>query len=109
LIHKIWRDEKMPDNWKIGLIVRLFKKGDEMKCKNYRGVTLLNVTYKVLSSVILERLKEYSEEIMGEYECGFRPQRRITDQLFVVRQILEKFYANDSDLHFLFIDLKKSF
>jgi len=106
LIRKIWRDEKMPDNWKIGLIVRLFKKGDEMKCKNYRGVTLLNVTYKVLSSVILEG---YSEEIMGEYECGFRPQRRITDQLFVVRQILEKFYANDSDLHLLFIDLKKSF
>jgi hypothetical protein len=43
LICKIWRDEKMPDDWKVGLIVPLFKKGDKMKCENYRGITLLNV------------------------------------------------------------------
>ena len=54
---KIWRAEKMPDDWKIGLIVPLFKKGDKMKCENYRGIMLLNVIYKILSSVILERLK----------------------------------------------------
>jgi len=70
---------------------------------------LLNVTYKILSSVILERLNEYSEEILREYQCGFRPQRRTRDQLFLVRQILEKFYAHDIDLHLLFIDLKKNF
>jgi hypothetical protein len=48
LMCKIWTDEKMPDNWKIGLIVPLFKKGDKMECENYRGITLLNVTYKIL-------------------------------------------------------------
>jgi hypothetical protein len=30
------------------------------------------------------------------------------DQIFVVRQILEKFYIHDIDLHLLFIDFKKS-
>jgi sorting nexin-29 len=75
LICKIWRDEKMPDDWKIGLIIPLFEKGDKMKCENYRGITLLNVTCKILSSIILEWLKGYSEEILGEYQCGFRPQR----------------------------------
>jgi hypothetical protein len=35
LLCKIWRDEKMPDDWKLGLIVPLFKKGDKMKCENY--------------------------------------------------------------------------
>jgi hypothetical protein len=34
LVCKIWRDEKMPDDWKVGLIVPLFKKGDKMKCEN---------------------------------------------------------------------------
>jgi hypothetical protein len=68
---------------------------------------LLNVIYKIPSSVILERLKEYSEEILGEYQCGFRPQRT-TDQLFVVRQILEKCYAHDTD-HHVFIDFMKTF
>jgi hypothetical protein len=32
---KIWRDEKIPDDWKAGLIVPLFKKGNKMKCENY--------------------------------------------------------------------------
>ena len=66
LICNIWRDEKMPDDWKVGLIVPLFKKGDKIKCENYRGITLLNIAYKILSSILLERFKEYSEEILGE-------------------------------------------
>jgi hypothetical protein len=109
LICKVWRDEKMPDDWKVGLTVPLFKKGDKMKCENYRGIMLLNVAYKILSSIILKQLKEYSEEILGEYQCGFIPGRRTTDQIFTVRQILEKFYAYDIELHLLFIDFKKIF
>jgi sorting nexin-29 len=85
LICKIWRDEKIPDDWKAGLIVPFFKKGDKMKCENYRGTTLLNVAYKILSSIILELLKKYSE-ILEEYQRCCRPQRRTTDQIFVVRQ-----------------------
>jgi hypothetical protein len=109
LMFQIWRDEKMPDDWKVGLIVHLFKKRDKMSCENQGGITLLNVAYKILSSIIMERLEEYSEEILGEYQCGFRPQRRTTDQIFVIRQILEKSYSHDIDLHVLFIDFKKAF
>jgi len=48
LICKMWRDEKMPDNWKVGLIVLLFEKSDKMKCENYQGITLLDFAYKIL-------------------------------------------------------------
>jgi sorting nexin-29 len=98
----------MPNDWKVGLIIPLFKKGNKMKCENYQGITLLNIAYKILSIITLERLKEYSEEILGAYQCSFRPQRRM-DQIFIVRQILKKFYARDIDLHLLFIDFKKAF
>jgi sorting nexin-29 len=57
----------MPDDWKVGFIVPLFKKGDKIKCENYRGITLLNVAYKILSSIILKQFKEYLKEILGEY------------------------------------------
>jgi sorting nexin-29 len=99
----------MPDDWKVGVIVLLFKKGDKMKCENYRGITLLNVTYKILSSIILERLKEYSKEILGEYQCSFRPQRGTMNQIFAVGQILEKFYVHDIYLQLPFIYFKNAF
>jgi sorting nexin-29 len=54
-------------------------------------------------------LKEHLEEILGECQCGFRPQRGTSDQIFIVRQILEKVYACDIDLHLLSIDFKKAF
>jgi hypothetical protein len=80
-----------------------------VKCEKYQKITLLNVAYKILSNIILQWLKEYSEEIMGDYQCGFRPQRGATDQIFVVRQIHEKFYEHCTDIYLLFFDFKNVF
>jgi hypothetical protein len=38
-----------------------------------------------------------------------RPQKKTTEQIFVVRQKLENFYAHDIDYLLLFIDFKKAF
>ena len=43
----IWREEFVPPQWREGLIVNLFKKGDKEDPGNYRGITLLSVVGKV--------------------------------------------------------------
>jgi hypothetical protein len=50
-----------------------------------------------------------TERIIREYECGFRPNKSMTDQLFIIRQMMEKHYAHGIDLHVLFIDFTQSF
>ena len=48
LIGQVWRQEGMPTEWKHGLLIRpIFKKRDKTVCENHRGITLLNVTYKI--------------------------------------------------------------
>nr|KAG5690573.1 hypothetical protein BaRGS_009235 [Batillaria attramentaria] len=57
LLRKIWENESVPQDWKKGHLVKLPKKGDLTSCSNWRGIMLLSIPGKVLTRIILERLK----------------------------------------------------
>lgn len=80
-----------------------------MDCANYRGITLLNVAYKVFANLLYMRLLPYAESCIGEYQCGFRRDRSTSDQIFSLRQILEKCREYNIDTHHLFIDFKAAY
>ena len=56
IILKIWRNEILPDEWNESIVCPIYKKGDLKKCKNYRGISILNTTYKVFSMLLSEKL-----------------------------------------------------
>jgi len=89
LITSVWKKEKLPEEWKESIIVPIHKKGDKRDCNNYRGISLLPTTYKILSNILLSRLTPYAKEIIGEHQCGFRRNRSTIDHIFCIRQILE--------------------
>jgi hypothetical protein len=62
-----------------------------------------------MSSILNERMKRYSEDFLEEYQCGFQPHRSTTDQIFIIRQMMEKFYEHERDVQMIFIDFKQAF
>jgi hypothetical protein len=70
LIIAMWNKEELPEEWKESIIVPIHKKGDKTK-NNQRGISLLPITYKILSNILLSRLIPYAEEIMGDHQCEF--------------------------------------
>ena len=46
-IKVVWHEETVPKQWREGLIVNLFEKGDKEDPGNYWGITLLSVVGKV--------------------------------------------------------------
>jgi hypothetical protein len=93
-IHKlscsVWNMEDLPDVRKESIIVSVYKKVDKADCSNYRGISLLSTTYKILTSNLLSRLTTYSEEITEDHQCGFQHNRSATDHILCISQILEK-------------------
>jgi hypothetical protein len=99
----------MPKEWQEAVIVPLHKKGDKLECTNYRGISLLNCTYKILSKIILNKLKIYGEEVIGEHQAGFMGGKSTTDQLFIMKELASKYWEYNKDLYILFIDFKKAY
>ena len=56
LFSVIWQEEIVPRQWRDGLIVNIFKKGDREDPGNYRGITLLSVVGKVFCKILNNRL-----------------------------------------------------
>ena len=57
--------------WKESIIVPIYKKGDVVDCSNYRTISLLSITYNILSNILLSRLTQYAEEDNGDHQCRF--------------------------------------
>jgi hypothetical protein len=99
LINSIWNKEELPHQWKESIIVPIYKKGDKTDCNNYRGISLLSTTYKISWNILLSRLSPYIDEINEDHQCGFRRNRSTTDQIFCIRQILEKKWEYNETVH----------
>ena len=50
-----------------------------------------------------------NSEIMDVGQCGFRPGRSTTDQIFTLKQIFEKSWEYGKDLFAFFVDLEKAY
>lgn len=109
LIVKVWREERIPKDWQGAIILPIFKKGDKELCENYRGISLLSSAYKILSKLILNRLQEYTTPIIGDHQAGFSKGRSTTDQIFILKSIISKYWEYNKGFHALFVDFSKAY
>ena len=109
ILERIWNSEETPESWTTGLIVKLPKKGDLSDCNNWRGITLLSITSKILSRIVHRRISETLDIHLRQEQAGFRPGRSCSEHIFTLRQILEQSHEWNSSLYINFLDFKKAF
>ena len=102
-----WKHGKTLRDWQTGVIIPIFKKGDRKLCTNYRGMSLLCLPGKVYAKCLERKCREIVESKLEDGQCGFRPGRSTTDQIFTLKQLFEKFWEYGKDLFARFVDLEK--
>ena len=56
LLQTIWNGEEVPPEWQFGRLAPIFKKGDPLSPANWRPVCLLDITYKLMATIIAKRM-----------------------------------------------------
>ena len=74
-----------------------------MACGSYRGIKLLEHVMKVLERVIESRVRKMVQ--INDMQFGFMAGKGMTDAIFIVRQLQEKYLAKKKDLWMAFVDL----
>ena len=100
-----------PDSWTESIVMPLFKKGDVNKPCNYRGISLCDISSKLYSTIINNRLQEWVEQnnIAGEYQAGFKTGYSTVDYVFTLLACIQKQFAANRKLDVAFIDFQKAF
>ena len=109
LCNKVWYEKTWPNDWKKAIYVPIFKKGDKKACSNYRTISLISHTSKVLLKVIQKRLERFLVDELPNKQAGFKIGSGTRDHIFNIRTIMEKYREYKKPIYLCFIDYSKAF
>ena len=86
---KSMKEGRVPDDWKNGHVTAIFTKGKKTTPGNYRLVSLASILYKLMESIIRDKLMEFVDErdLLSEDQHGFRSGRSCATQLLEIVEI----------------------
>ena len=110
LLKFIWRHECIPKDLVLGEFVMLWKKkGSTDDPSKYRCICLLNHLYKILSTIILNRLLEPVDGFLKDWQAGFRQKRGCRDNTLIFRTLCHQIIKKNKTILAIFIDYKAAF
>ena len=102
----------IPQSWSIGIIKPIYKnKGDPKSAENYRPITLLSCFGKLFTSIINNRLNNYAEQhdTINWCQAGFRKTSSTSDNLFILKSLIDIMQSQHKKLYCCFVDFKQAF
>ena len=105
----ILETSKWPEIWTKSIIVTIPNKSNITQYTNYRTISLINHTSKMMLKIVSNRLDPQVEQILSEEQGGFRKNRNIIEHIFNLRLICEKHNLQQKKLYHLFINFRKAF
>ena len=108
MFNTIFETENVPSQWKEAKIISLYKgKGNREKMEFRRGITLASNIQKLFERVINNRLVKDLEFTEGQ--AGGRKNRSTTDQLFILKSVIQKAKIEKKKLYITYIDIEKAY
>ena len=90
LLNTVRAEKTTHKDWKIGNICLMYKKGDGQQCANCKGIILGSTAVKICARILESWVRKEVEHTLEEAQSGFRKRRRTQNQIFILRQVIDK-------------------
>lgn len=110
-VQECFRLRHVPHSFKSTFIVLIPKQQNPNNFSHYRPISLCNYVYKVVSRIIVERMRGAMGRIVSQNHGAFLERRWIAENTVLVHEVLHKVkkHRSSNGLMVIKIDLKKAY
>ena len=109
ICQQIWKTQQSPQDWKMSVFIPIPKKGSAKECSDYCTIAVISHTSKLMLKILQDRLQQYVNCELPDFQAGFRKARETRDQSANIHWIIEKSIEFQKIIYFSFIDYTKAF
>ncbi|XP_019198912.1 PREDICTED: uncharacterized protein LOC109192673 [Ipomoea nil] len=111
LVQQAFLTGVLPEGLNDTLIALIPKVKGPETIKQFRPISLCNVSYKIITKTITNRLKLILPKIVGPYQSSFVPGRQITDNVLIFQEVMHTMRGKQGAKGYMAIklDLEKAY
>ena len=87
-VRNVFRDKRVPDFLNRTHIVLIPKVQGPETIGNYRPISLCNTIYKIITKIIVARIRPHLEYLVSPFQTAFVPGRRGADNVIIVQELI---------------------
>ena len=102
--------QNIPSEWRIHCITPVYKSGDKAAINNYRPISLLSCTSKILERIIHTKITDFiTNSIISNNQFGFLSNRSSIQQLLIFLKHIIDSHHNHLCTDTIYLDFRKAF
>jgi len=101
----------VPNSWKRGIVIPVYKSGDAKNPANYRPISLTSLVSKLMEGLIKNSIVRHcnANHLLSEYQFAFVPRKSTNLQLIQYHDLLATNYSKGYQSDSVYLDFKAAF
>uniref|UniRef100_A0A8C7WVF4 Reverse transcriptase domain-containing protein n=2 Tax=Oryzias sinensis TaxID=183150 RepID=A0A8C7WVF4_9TELE len=106
----VLKKSQIPPSWNDAIISANPKEGkDKFECSSYRPISILNIDYRLFSSIMARRMEEFLPNLISNDQTGFIRNWQTQDNIRRTLHIIEHIQICKNKAMLMSIDAEKAF